>query len=191
MIQVGIIATSLPDDLLFFQHNSKKIEWIIIKDALDLRQINGIITFTENPLKLTKMLYKLGLTKVLKEKVSEGIPLWAMGASFILFQKENINNDLALLDITGTKAGYFTGFSAEIYVQALGTKKVRVNFYPTPWIKTIEPHVGVMAMDQDRIVMARQGNILVSVFVPEKGEEALPAYFLEMVSENMNKQSEY
>ena len=187
MIQVGIIAVKPPESLVPLLSDKQRVAWRTIETALDLEQVNGIIIFTEKALELEERFNKLKLVKALTEKLLAGTPLWLMGAGFLLLQKNNYNSPLALLDVTATKANYPAEFTKGIYIQALDTNKIMVKFYSTPWIAKVDPHVGVMSRDQHKITMVRQGNILVSVFVPGAGDNKLVPYFLAMITENLNK----
>lgn len=182
-MQIGVIATT---EETIFLDKEKQAKWLVINKAADLEKAEGIIFLSENDLVLEGKLVELGLIDVLSEKIQRGAPLWAMGASFLLLGRKKKNYFFEMLALEGAKTSYPQKFPAEIYVPTLGTEKIKVKFYQTPWIEKVESHVGIMAKYQEKIVMVRQGNILASVFSPYREEKKIFDYFLNMVKENMD-----
>lgn len=187
MLEIGLIGEF--KKLLSFFEEKEHINWQFIKEAKDLNQVNGIIMFTENVSFLVDNLIKLDLIRDLKEKIKMGLPIWVMGASFLIFEQGKTYGrcSLELVDLEASKNYYPEKFTKKIYIPALGTEPIQGDFYQTPWIENIGNQLGVMAKNQGKIVMIRQGNILVSVFSPARGENRLLKYFLKMIKENMDE----
>lgn len=75
-------------------------------------------------------------------------------------------------------------FEKELSIPVLGKKLFPGVFIRAPWIESVGKNVEVLAkLDDDTIIAARQGNILVTSFHPELTDDIrLHKYFLDIVS---------
>ena len=73
----------------------------------------------------------------------------------------------------------------DLAIPMLGEKVFRAIFIRAPQIIKVGAGVTPLAWYQDRVVLARQNNILVATFHPElTGDNRIHAYFMEMVRES-------
>ncbi|WP_156299336.1 pyridoxal 5'-phosphate synthase glutaminase subunit PdxT [Streptobacillus canis] len=166
------------------------IESFEIRQKKDvLKEFDGLILpGGESPV-MGKLLRELDLYDELKNKIEKGMPVFGTCAGMILLAKEIDNDDrrhFALMDITVKR---------NAYGRQLGSFKAFENFgsiveYPMVFIRA--PHatnvggnVEILSIVDEKIVAARQGNMLVTAFHPELTEDTrIHEYFIEMVKEN-------
>lgn len=183
---IGILA--IPEVLPALDFiQPEQIKTIRIKNPEQLQEIDGLILAGNNIGTLGTMLRAQNLATPIRQRIKEEMPLWGLGAGLYLVAKEPETNDgysLELMDIIALENSFPGRFEAKLYIQAFGVEPINTIFDHGPGIKEVEPHVGIMANYQEKIVMARQGNLLVSAFFPAIGEGAIIRYFLNMVQDS-------
>ena len=129
-----------------------------------------------------------GLTKDIKGRVKEGMPVWGTCAGMIVLAKRLVEDrpqPLGLMDIRVQRNAYgrqIDSFETEIPVPALGEKSFRAVFIRAPAIEEIGSAVETIACLEDgQVVAAREGNVLVTAFHPElTSDTRFHSYFLSM-----------
>ena len=103
----------------------------------------------------------------------------------MLSRDTNSVGSLELMDIESERnafGGQKESFEADLQIPAIGDKKFNAIFIRAPFIKKTWPDVEVLAKYRDRIVLARQGNIIASAFHPELSDDLrLHTYFLSLI----------
>jgi len=92
---------------------------------------------------------------------------------------------LGLMDIVARRNAFgrqVRSFEADLEVGGLGPESVRAVFIRAPWVESAGPHVEVLATYQERIVAAREGDVLVTAFHPELTDDTrLHQLFITMI----------
>ncbi len=168
------------------QLGAKGIE---IRQKMDLLQGNydGIILPGGESTVIGKLLNELGILSVLKRMIEDGIPVFGTCAGMILLAKELSNDSsryLETMDIRVRRNGYGRQLgSFQTYENFRGLGRIPMTFIRAPYIEEVRAEEGVeiLATVENRVVAAKQRNMLVTSFHPELTEDlSVHQYFLEM-----------
>lgn len=169
---------------------SKAIE---VRHSAQLKEIDGLIIpggestaidklTSENPDPIFDTIYALG---------KGGMPIYGtcMGSIFLANEIEgSTQGRLGLMHIRVKRNAFGpqrNSFETAIAVEELGEEPYPAVFIRGPIITAVGPTVKVLAQIDDGIVMAREGNLLVTAFHPEITDDLrVHRYFLQMVQEN-------
>lgn len=119
-----------------------------------------------------------------------GRPIFGTCAGLILLARE-INGStqpwLGLMDIRAERNAFGRqreSFEADLAVSALGDDPFRAVFIRAPYIQQVGPEVQVLARLGDKVVLARQGDLLAAAFHPELTNDLrLHRYFLDFLAQ--------
>ncbi|MDE6273515.1 MAG: pyridoxal 5'-phosphate synthase glutaminase subunit PdxT [Clostridiales bacterium] len=133
-----------------------------------------------------KLLREEGLMQPLKAAIEGGVPVFGTCAGLILLAKR-LSNDanvyLGTMDVTVKRNAYgrqLGSFAAVTPVKGVGDYPA--VFIRAPYIEEAGKGVDVLATVDNKIVAARQKNMLATAFHPELTEDTrIHAYFLDMV----------
>lgn len=186
---VGILALQGS----FAEHNEtlKKlnIETILVKTIDDLNKIDGLIIPGGESTAIGRLLRIYDLLEPLKQRIEKGLPVYGTCAGLILLSKEIIGEKphIGVMDIVARRNAYgrqLSSFSDTIYVEEF-KKEIPVVFIRAPWIESVGSDVQVILKINDRIVCARQNNMLVSSFHPElTNDTTVHEYFINMIKQS-------
>lgn len=148
--------------------------------------LDGIILPGGESTVMGKLLVELDMMNLLRDKIKAGLPVFGTCAGMILLS-ENISNDKALhlgtMKIKVQRNAYgrqLGSFSGDYEFSALG--KIPMVFIRAPYIEKTGEDVLILSRVDDRIVAAREKNMLVTSFHPELTDNLLVhSYFLESV----------
>lgn len=163
---------------------------INVKRSFELERIDGLIIPGGESTAIAKLTADNTdpIFAAIKEKAYVGMPIYGtcMGSIFLAKQIDGSSQGrLALMDIDIRRNAFGPQkFSFEQYVDipVLGAKPFLAVFIRAPMILSCGSAVAVLARTQEGIVMASQGNMLVSAFHPEiTGDLRVHEYFLSMV----------
>ena len=154
----------------------------------DLVDIDALIIPGGESTTIARLMDVFGLTKDIKGRVKEGMPVWGTCAGMIVLAKRLVEDrpqPLGLMDIRVQRNAYgrqIDSFETEIPVPALGEKSFRAVFIRAPAIEEIGSAVETIACLEDgQVVAAREGNVLVTAFHPElTSDTRFHSYFLSM-----------
>ena len=154
----------------------------------DLVDIDALIIPGGESTTIVRLMDVFGLTKDIKGRVKEGMPVWGTCAGMIVLAKRLVEDrpqPLGLMDIRVQRNAYgrqIDSFETEIPVPALGEKSFRAVFIRAPAIEEIGSAVETIACLEDgQVVAAREGNVLVTAFHPElTSDTRFHSYFLSM-----------
>ncbi|QAA34424.1 pyridoxal 5'-phosphate synthase glutaminase subunit PdxT [Clostridium manihotivorum] len=148
-------------------------EAVEVRKKEELEGLNGIILPGGESTTIGKLLRKTGIFDILRNKILEGLPVWGTCAGMILLAKD-IENDnvkhLATMDITVRRNAYgsqIDSFLAEESIEAVANEKIPLVFIRAPFITSVDDKVEILAKIEEKVVAARQGNMLVTSFHPE------------------------
>ena len=163
------------------------IEAIPVRKPDEIRDLEGLIIPGGESTTIGKLMERYGLDKEIKLQAKKGLTIFGTCAGLILLAKEIVGSDqptLGLMDITVQRNAFGRqreSFEAGIEVPVLGNHPVRGVFIRAPYIVKAGQGVEIMALFEGKIVMAREGNTLVTAFHPELTEDLrVHQYFVEM-----------
>lgn len=136
-----------------------------------------------------KLIFDFNLAEPIKRSAQKGLPVLGTCAGAILLAKEIAGSDqprLGLMDIRVQRNAYGRqpdSFEAEIAIPVLGEEPFKGVFIRAPYIENAGPGVEVLAIYKERIVAARQNNLVAVTFHPELTDDLrIHRYFLEKVA---------
>ena len=146
----------------------------IVKTAKDLDCIDGLILPGGESTAIGKLLDYFSLKEILRQKIISGLPVFGTCAGLILLAK-NIENEtnthLATMDITVKRNGYgsqLNSFSTNLLIPTIDKNMpIPLVFIRAPYITKTDKDVQILATLDNKIIAARQKNMLVSSFHPE------------------------
>ena len=161
----------------------------IVKSAKDLDCIDGLILPGGESTAIGKLLDYFSLKEILQQKIISGLPVFGTCAGLILLAKniENqTNTHLATMDITVKRNGYgsqLDSFSTNLLIPTIDKNMpIPLVFIRAPYITKTSKDVQILATLDNKIIAARQKNMLVSSFHPELTNDLrFHQYFLSMI----------
>lgn len=161
----------------------------IVKTAKDLDCIDGLILPGGESTAIGKLLDYFSLKEIFQQKIISGLPVFGTCAGLILLAKniENqTNTHLATMDITVKRNGYgsqLDSFSTNLLIPTIDKNMpIPLVFIRAPYITKTGKDVQILATLDNKIIAARQKNMLVSSFHPELTcDLRFHQYFLSMI----------
>lgn len=161
-----------------------------IRQEKDLypNKMDGLIIPGGESTVIGRLLKELNLFYEVKARIKAGLPVFGTCAGLILLAKEIANDSnryLEAMDITAKRNAYgrqLGSFQTEEVFEGIG--KIPMTFIRAPYIEAVKEDQGVeiLAKVNDKIVAAKQNNILVTAFHPELTKDiSVHRYFLQMI----------
>jgi 5'-phosphate synthase pdxT subunit len=157
----------------------------------DLDGVAGVIIPGGESTTIGKLAVQYNLIEPLRELAQAGKPLWGTCAGLI-FMAKDVGRDqplLGLMDVTVQRNAFgrqVDSFEANISIKGVdGDKPFHAIFIRAPLIESVGANVEVLARvekdDEEVIVAAQQGNLLVTSFHPElSNDDRFHRYFVNM-----------
>ncbi|MFK7682006.1 pyridoxal 5'-phosphate synthase glutaminase subunit PdxT [Priestia megaterium] len=168
-------------------------EAIIIKKVEQLNEIDGLILPGGESTAMRRLIDKYDFMEPLRQFAQAGKPVFGTCAGLILLAGQVVDREephLGVMDITVARNSFGRqrdSFEAALNIKDIGEDFIGV-FIRAPHIVEVRENVEVLAMHNDRIVAARQGQFLGCSFHPELTDDARMAqYFVAMVEEASKK----
>ncbi|MFU7592638.1 pyridoxal 5'-phosphate synthase glutaminase subunit PdxT [Priestia sp. RMT2NF4] len=168
-------------------------EAIIIKKVEQLDEIDGLILPGGESTAMRRLIDKYDFMEPLRQFAQVGKPVFGTCAGLILLAGQVVDREephLGVMDITVARNSFGRqrdSFEAALNIKDIGEDFIGV-FIRAPHIVEVGENVEVLAMHNDRIVAARQGQFLGCSFHPELTDDARMAqYFVAMVEEASKK----
>lgn len=168
-------------------------EAIIIKKVEQLNEIDGLILPGGESTAMRRLIDKYDFIEPLRQFAQAGKPVFGTCAGLILLAGQVVDREephLGVMDITVARNSFGRqrdSFEAALNIKDIGEDFIGV-FIRAPHIVEVGENVEVLAMHNDRIVAARQGQFLGCSFHPELTDDARMAqYFVAMVEEASKK----
>jgi len=171
------------------------VEAIEVRLPRDLDDVDGVIIPGGESTTIGKLALQYNLIEPLRELAKAGKPLWGTCAGLI-FMAKDVGRDqplLGLMDVTVQRNAFgrqVDSFEANISIKGVdGDKPFHAIFIRAPLIESVGAGVEVLARvekdDQEVIVAARQGKLLVTSFHPElSNDDRFHRYFVKMAESN-------
>jgi len=165
-----------------------------VRTPTDLDQIQGLIIPGGESTAIGKLLQINGLGDKIKDLAQQDLPIFGTCAGMILISKEIAGSDqyrLGLMDVSVQRNAFgrqVASFETDLTIPALGKDPVRAVFIRAPYITKVAPNVGILSEYDQKIVFARQGNLLASAFHPElTSDYRVHQYFLDIIEDHLTK----
>lgn len=162
-------------------------EAVIVRYPEQLEELDGIILPGGESTTMGKLLNATGMMESLRQRITNGLPVWGTCAGMILLAKELVNDPvrhLAVMDIAVKRNAYGTqidSFNIDADIPAVSATPIPLVFIRAPYITEAGSGVEVLCRVDGNIVAARQGNMLASSFHPELTDcSAFHRYFADM-----------
>ncbi len=172
---------------------------VAVKRVAELDDLDGLVIPGGESTTIGKLAAMYGLLDPLRQRLQEGMPAFGTCAGAILLASRALHADgrpaeqflLGAMDTVVRRNAFgrqIASFEADLAVQGLTGQPLHAVFIRAPWVEEHGPAVEVLATVGtplgDKVVVARQGNLLASAFHPELTDDGrLHALFVEMVRE--------
>lgn len=194
-MKIGVLALQGA----FIEHEKKLaelgVEPIQVRLPDQLTGLDALIIPGGESTTIGKLAEQYGLIEPLREFAQRN-PTWGTCAGMIFLAKD-IGNDrqpiLGLMDVRVNRNAFgrqIDSFEQDLQINEIGNDPFHAVFIRAPIITQViedaQPQVDVLAALEDgRIVAARQGHLLATAFHPElTDDQRLHRYFVEMVATN-------
>lgn len=161
---------------------------IEIRKPEELDDVDGLIIPGGESTTIGKLMVEWGLMDKIKTRAGQGMAIYGTCAGMILLCKDIVGSDqprLSLLDAVVQRNAFGRqreSFEADLSVPEFGETPVKAVFIRAPYIESVGPGVKVMAKVNDKVVIARQDNLLVTAFHPElTDDDRIHKYFISMI----------
>ena len=172
---------------------------VACKRPAELEAVDGLVIPGGESTTIGKLAVMYGLLDPLRQRMRAGMPAFGTCAGAILLASKALHADgrpadqplLAAMDTVVRRNAFgrqVASFEADIDVKGLPGRPLHAIFIRAPWIEEHGPAVEVLAKVGtplgDKVVVARQGNLLASAFHPELTDDSrLHALFVDIVRE--------
>ena len=167
------------------------VEALPVRLPQELEKLDGLIIPGGESTSISRLMLDYNLTDEMKNLAQNGLPVFGTCAGMILLANEISDGEevkpLGLMKIRVRRNAFGRqreSFEADLSIPVLGEKPFPGVFIRAPFIEQTNSKVEILAkLDDDTIVAARQGKLLVSSFHPELTDDLrFHQYFLDIVS---------
>ena len=153
------------------QLESLGVDAVYIKKPEQLKEIDGLVIPGGESTAIGKLMKRYGFIEPIQEFASLEKPIFGTCAGMVLLAKDigEEESHLNLMDITVQRNGFgrqVDSFEVELPVAGI-EQPVPAVFIRAPYVESVGEGVEVLATVDDKIVAAKQNQLLVSSFHPE------------------------
>jgi 5'-phosphate synthase pdxT subunit len=184
MPRVGVIAIQGDFDKHIHAVERCGAEAVEVRTPEDLDGVDRVIVPGGESTTVGMLMHRFGLGEALKERASQGMPIWGTCMGMILMARAvegRSQYTLDLLDVAIERNAFGAqvhSFEDEVRIKGL-SKPVTAVFIRAPVVTSLGPEVELLAEYKGRIVAVRQGNRIGTSFHPELTEDTrLHEWFL-------------
>ncbi len=163
---------------------------IEVRKAEQLAELDGLVLPGGESTTMGKLMVEWGLDEAIRAKAAAGLAIYGTCAGMIMLAKEIEGSEqprLGLMDTAAVRNAFGRqreSFEADLVAPKISSEPIRAVFIRAPYLKRVGPEVEVLARVGEKVVIARQGKLLVSAFHPELTEDQrLHRYFLQMAAQ--------
>lgn len=164
------------------------VDTTTVRTPEQLADVDGLVIPGGESTTIGKLAHRFGLVDPLKERISEGLPVFGTCAGLIFLATDVNGSDqhvLGALDVVVERNAFGRqneSFEAVLDVKGLDEPYDAV-FIRAPWIDKVGSGVDVLAEIDDHVVMVGQGNILATAFHPElTADQRVHILFVDMIT---------
>ena len=190
MIKVGILALQGAVREHACSFKACDVEVIEVKTAAHLAVVDGLVLPGGESTTMRRLIKVCDLTQPLIEFKESKKPIFGTCAGLILLAKTVENEQsspLGNMDITVARNSFgrqVDSFETKLNIKHIGNDFPAV-FIRAPHIACANKHVEILAEYNDRIVMAKQENMLGCSFHPElTADNRVSQFFIDMIKEH-------
>lgn len=165
---------------------------VTIKHAGTIPSCSALVIPGGESTTLCRLMEREGMIHEMQEAAARGVPIMGTCAGLVMLAKSGMGDVqktgqklLGLMDIEVNRNAFgrqVDSFEVDIVIPAIGEEPFNAVFIRAPEIVSCGEGVEVLAKVDERVVAARQGNLLALAFHPElTGDMRLHRYFLDMV----------
>jgi pyridoxal 5'-phosphate synthase pdxT subunit len=164
------------------------VEHVFVRRPRDLNGVDAVILPGGESTTQWKFLVEEGLDKAITAHAVRGGAIFGTCAGAILLAKEVRNpeqDSLKLADISVIRNAYGRQLASEVRegATAISAEPIEMVFIRAPIIERVGPDVEVLASDDGKPVLVRQGRILIATFHPElTSQSCVHQYFLKLAT---------
>jgi 5'-phosphate synthase pdxT subunit len=166
------------------------VDPVLVKMPEDLKAVSGLIIPGGESTTIGKLMKKYGVDKAIKKRYKEGMAVYGTCAGAILLAKEikgSKQPKLGLMDISIMRNAYgrqADSFETEIIFDAKPFKGI---FIRSPIIAAVHDGCEILSTLDEKPILVKQGNALVSTFHPELTKDLrVHKYFIGLVNDRGN-----
>lgn len=164
------------------------VDAIEVKTIDDLKSLDGLILPGGESTTIGKLLRETNLFLPIKSLILSGLPTWGTCAGMILLAKE-IENDhrrhFEVMDIKVKRNAFgrqIDSFKTKDLIPKISKEPIELVFIRAPYITEVQDNVEIIHSIDNKIVAAKQNNMLVTSFHPELTNNLeVHKYFLNMI----------
>ncbi|ANQ53082.1 glutamine amidotransferase [Thermosipho sp. 1063] len=163
------------------------VEVLIVRKPEDLDEVNGLVIPGGESTTMIRIMKMVNLYEKLRERISNGFPVFGTCAGMILLSKEVVNfkqDSLKVIDIKVERNAYgrqVDSFETEVEIKGF-EKSYKAVFIRAPKVVGYGNNVEVLSTYENSPILLRQKNVLVASFHPELTDDTrVHEYFLNMV----------
>lgn len=191
MVKVGVLALQGAVREHIQAIEACGAEAVIIKKNEQLEEIDGLVIPGGESTAIRRLIDEYDFMVGLKSFAKKGKPMFGTCAGLILLAKNLVGDDephIGVMDVTVERNSFGRqreSFEANLDIAGIADDFNAV-FIRAPHIVQAGENVEVLAKHNERIVMAREGNLLGCSFHPELTEDyRITAYFINMIKESI------
>jgi len=169
------------------------IEYLLVRTPEDAANVDAMILPGGESTTMLKFLKEEGLEAPLRELEAQGGAFLGTCAGAILLAREvrgPAQASLGFADLVVSRNAYGRQLASEVRNASskLKPEPLEMVFIRAPIIEETGPGVEVLACDQGRPVLVRQGNLLIATFHPELTDDTtVHEYFLKMAASSTRR----
>ncbi|VWL84808.1 pyridoxal 5'-phosphate synthase glutaminase subunit PdxT [Oceanivirga miroungae] len=191
-MKIGVLALQGA----FIEHEKKleklNVEYVELRNKEDLKiEIDGLIIPGGESTVISKLLKEFDMYDTIYGRIKNGLFVFGTCAGLILLAKEIIgkdNHNMGLMDIVVKRNAYGRQLGSFITKEKFNNKMIDMVFIRGPYIDNVGKDVSILSLVDNKIVAAREKNMLVTSFHPELTDELeVHKYFIEMIGEKNDK----
>ncbi len=180
-MRVGVLALQGA----FLEHKKMleklNVETFEIRNREDaLNDYDGLIIPGGESTVMSKLLKDLDMYDIIKDKISNGLVCFGTCAGLILLS----NMHLGAIDVEVKRNAYGRQLGSFVTRDKFNNIEIPMVFIRAPYIVKANEGVKILSVVDDKIVAARQNNILVTAYHPELIDDmTIHTYFVNMIKE--------
>jgi 5'-phosphate synthase pdxT subunit len=167
------------------------VETIAVRLPAQLDRLDALVIPGGESTAIAKLMRTYGFYEGIRDRHRDGMAVWGTCAGAILVAREILDalpdqEPLDLIDVTVRRNAFgrqVDSFEADLDFAHLDDAPYRGVFIRAPWVETCGEDVEPLALHEGRVVAARQGDVLATVFHPElTGDVRVHRFFVEAVA---------
>lgn len=146
------------------------VEPIKVKYTKELEKIDGLIIPGGESTTIGKLLREFEIYDLLKNRITQGMPVWGTCAGMVLLSKSMNENYLGVMDIVVKRNAYGSQIESFVInedIPLISNDKIPLVFIRAPYIIKAGEKVKILKEIDGHIVAARENNMLATSFHPE------------------------